>query len=70
MRFAGWEIKSMRKIFKIEMLIYHSNANLDEKVLFGKITNHLDPDIRKMLVNGMLGNKDSTFHFGQLFTCY
>ena len=57
----------MRKIFKIEMLIYHSNANLDEKVLFGKITNHLDPYIRKMLAKGRFGKKNPTFHFGPLF---
>ena len=33
----------MRLIFKTEVLIYQSKAKLDEKVLFGKITHHLDP---------------------------
>ena len=47
----------MRLIFKTEMLIYQSKANLDEKILFSKITHHSDPEIRKMLVNGMFGNK-------------
>ena len=46
------------------MLIYQSKANLDEKILFGKITRHLDPEIRKMLVRGMFGNENSTFHPG------
>ena len=47
----------MRPVFKTEMLIYQSKANLDEKILFDKSTHHLDPEIRKMLVNGMLWNK-------------
>ena len=34
---VGCGIKSMWLIFKIEMLIYLSKANLDEKILFGKI---------------------------------
>ena len=34
---AGCGIKSMRPIFKTEMFIYQSKANLDEKILFGKI---------------------------------
>ena len=37
-RLAGCGIKSMRPIFKTEMLIYQSKANLDEKILFGNIT--------------------------------
>ena len=37
------------------MLIYQSKANLDGKTLLGKITHHLDPEIRKMLVRGMFG---------------
>ena len=54
----------MRPIFKTEMLMYQSKANLDEKILFGNITHHSDPEIRKMLVRGMFGNKDSSFHSG------
>ena len=54
----------MRSIFKIEMLIYQSKANLDEKILFGKITHHLHPEIRKMWVNGKFGNQESKFYSG------
>ena len=46
----------MKPIFKTEMSIYQLKANLDEKILFGKITHHLDPEIRKMLVNGKFRN--------------
>ena len=60
----GYEIKSLRPIFKTEMVINQSKANLDEKILFGKITHHLDPEIRKMQVRGMFGNENSTFHSG------
>ena len=41
-----------------------SKANLDDKILFGKITHRLDPEIRKMLVKGIFGNADSTLQFG------
>ena len=51
-------------MLKTEMLIYLSKANLAQKILFGKITHHLDPEIRKMLERGMFGNKNSTFHSG------
>ena len=54
----------MRPIFKTKELIYHSKANLDEKILFGSIPHHTSPEIRKMLVNGMFGNNSSTFHSG------
>ena len=54
----------MKPIFKTEMSIYQSKANLDETSLFAKITHHSDPDIRKMLVKAMLRNDDSTFHSG------
>ena len=63
-RLVSYGEKSMRPIFKSKMLIYQSKANLDEKMLFGKIIHHLDPKIRKVLVRGMFGNKDSSFHFG------
>ena len=49
--------------YKTEMLIYHSKANLDEKILFGNITGHSDPQIRKTVIRGMFGN-DSSFHSG------
>ena len=54
----------MCPIFKIKMLIYQSKANLDEKILFGKIIHYFDPEIGRMLVRGMFENKDSSFHSG------
>ena len=42
------------------MLIYQSKANLDEKILFGKIIHHLDhldPETRKLVVNGKFANE-------------
>ena len=45
----------MRPTFKIVMLIYQSKAKLEEKILFSKVTHHLDPEIRKMQVTGMFG---------------
>ena len=60
----------MRPIFKIEILIYQSKGNINKKILFGKITHHLGAEIRKMLVQGMFENEDSTSHLGPLFTCY
>ena len=54
----------MRPIFKIEMLICQSKANLHMKTLFDNIPHLVDPEIRKMLVKSMFGNKNSTFHSG------
>ena len=54
----------MRPILKTEMFIYQSKINLDEKILFGSIPHLTDPEIRKMLVKGMFGNKNSTFYSG------
>ena len=45
-RLAGRGKKTMRPIFKTEMLIFQLKANLAEKILLGKITPHLDPEIR------------------------
>ena len=36
-RLVGCEIKSMCPIVKTKISIYQSTANLDEKILFGKI---------------------------------
>ena len=47
-RLVGCEVKIMRSIFKAKLLIHHSKDNLDKKALFGKITYHLDPEVRKM----------------------
>ena len=43
-------------MFKTELLIYQSKAKLNEKILFDKITHHLDLEIRKMLVRSLYGN--------------
>ena len=48
----------MSSIFNNGMLIDQSET------LFGKITHHLHPEIRKMLARGMFRNKNSTFHSG------
>ena len=53
-----------------KMLILQSKTNLDGKILFGKVTNLLEPDVRKMLVRCMFGNENSTFHSDLSFTCY
>ena len=57
-------MKSMWAIFKINTLTYLSKANLDEKILFGKIIHHLDTKIRKMLEVACFWIKNSTFHSG------
>ena len=62
MHLASCEIKSMRLIFKTEMLIYQSKANLDEEILFGILLHLINPDIREMLVKE-LGNLRSEFYF-------
>ena len=54
----------MRPIFKTEMFIYQSKVNLDEKILFSSIPHLTGPEIRKMLVKVMSGNKNSTFYSG------
>ena len=50
----------MRPIPKIEILI--NEANLLEKILFGRITRHLDPENRKIPARGTFRDKGSTFH--------
>ena len=62
--FGGLWNKKYVTIFKTEMFIYQSIVNLDEKILFGSIHHLTDPEIRKMLVKGMFGNNNSTFHSG------
>ena len=64
MRLAVYGIRSVYVIFKIKLLIYQSKANLDVKILFGKITHYLDPEIKKILVRGMLGNENSASYSG------
>ena len=58
------EITVLRPKFKTKMLIYQSKANLDEEILFGRITRHSDPEIWKMLIKGKFENENSTFHSG------
>ena len=48
----GCENKSMRPMFKTKLLIYHSKAKLDVKILLGKITKLYDPKIRKNVSKG------------------
>ena len=53
---AGCGMESMQLMFKNEMLINQSKANLDEKILFGKIIHLEVPKIRKMpAVRGLHG---------------
>ena len=59
-RLEGCGVKSVRPIFKTEMLIYQSKVNLDEKILFGALI----LQTRKLGNAGMLGNENSTFHSG------
>ena len=49
-------MKSMWLIFKTEMLIYLSKADIDVKILFGKVTHFIDPEIRKLLIMGLNEN--------------
>ena len=46
-RFVGCAMKSIGPILKTEMLIHHSKANLDEKILFGEMTKSLRPNNSK-----------------------
>ena len=57
-------MKSMWPIFNNEMLIYQSKANLDEKILFGGITHHSDPEIKKTSIKVCMGIAKFTFHSG------
>ena len=47
----GYGINGMGLIFKTEMVTYQSKANLDEKILFCKITRLQDPKVGKMYVS-------------------
>ena len=51
---AGYGIKRLWLIFKTETLMYQSNANLDEQILFGKITHLYEPTSRKMPLKGFV----------------
>ena len=49
------KVCSLNSEFK--MLIFQSKANLDEKILFGKITHHLDPEILKSWYEACFGTR-------------
>ena len=50
-------MKSLCVIFKTNMLTYQSKANLNEKIVFGKITHHLYSEIRKCWKEHVLGSR-------------
>ena len=52
----------MEMIFKPETLIFQIKANSAVKIVFGKITHHFEPEVRKMLVRKVHGNDNSIFH--------
>ena len=54
----------MWPILKTKMIIFQSKANLCMKILFCKITHHLDPEVSKMLVRGRLGTRIPHSHSG------
>ena len=47
---TGCGIKSSPPMFRTEILIYQSRSNFDLKILFGKVTHLLEPEIREKLV--------------------
>ena len=55
-------------MFNTDMSVYHPKAHLDEKVLFGKISCHIDPKIKKMLGRGFCGNESSELDSDQRVT--
>ena len=57
---AGCGIQSMQLIFKTDMSIYQSKVKLDQTILFFKIAQVYDPNIRKMPERGLYGNRE--FH--------
>ena len=60
---AGYQIKLNHVTkSKTKVLINRSKVNLDEKILFGNIRHLTDLEIREIMVNGALGNKNTTFH--------
>ena len=55
----------MWPIFQTLMFIYQSKANLDEQILFGKVTHLYDPNnLYVPLRVGFVGIKNSTFCSG------
>ena len=62
----------MRQIFKHEMLVDQSMANLVVKILFCTINHHLEPETMKMLARGLNGNEilSTLIYFPLKFTFY
>ena len=58
MPLAGYGMKSMWPIFKTKMSINQSQANINDKMLFGKITHLEDSTVRKISVRGLYGNRE------------
>ena len=56
-------------IFKTEMSIYQSKANSDDKILFGKLIHHGDPEIRKMPVWSLYWNQEFHTPFLSMIYC-
>ena len=48
-RLEGCGISNMRPIFETKISMYQSKAKLAAKILFGNITNLIDPEIKKMI---------------------
>ena len=44
-------------MLKIEMLTFQLNANVEVKILFGKIIHRVDPKVRKILVGACMGTR-------------
>ena len=57
-------MKSMQPTLKTKMLIHRSKINLDVKILFGKITQLLEPEIGKCSKRALYEWQGSTFHSG------
>ena len=59
-RLAGCGIETIWLIFKTELLIYQSRANLKQTILFGKLTHHLGSAMRKVPIRSLHWNRQ--FH--------
>ena len=63
-RLTGCGTKAASPIFNIEVMIDQLKANLDLKVLLGKITHLLDQETRKVLVRVFYEKEHTTFDSG------
>ena len=60
----------MRLIFKTKMLVYHSKADVDEKILFGWITHLENTKIRKIPVRVLKRRLFQEMKLASLSTVY